>query len=895
MADAAVEFLLGNLKQLLVYNIHLISDLKDEIGSLCNELRMLAAFVKDASEKQTKHSTVKVLVRQIRVAVYEAEDVIDAFVVHAAVQKARSHIAKVFRIMDSTKKLRSVAIDLKSIRKNVKELYDNKMFGFEVLQVGESSNSNGLNRKKPSVGVEENMVGFEAEVKMIVDQLDAPTNKLQVISVVGMGGLGKTTLAKKVFNDASIKYEFFKCAWVHVSQVYTRKEIFLGVLHSIISKVTVEMSSMSEDMLAEELRRQLEVGRYLIVLDDVWTAVAWDDLKEAFPNVNNRSRIILTSRNREVALHASPGSDEPLQLRFLTDDESLELLWKKVFGKGSHPLELEVLGKQISKKCCGLPLAIVVIAGVLQKKDKTVSYWEQVAESVSSYVTMDPEKCMDVLALSYNHLPYDLRACFLYFGVFPEDFEIPVRKLIHIWVAEGFIQQVGDICLEDIAEENLMDLVDRNLILVEKRGSNGRIKTCRIHDMLRELCLKEAEEENFFQEIKGFAPVPSSAATSTIFRRLCVHFQVLEYISSKPSSPHVRSFLCFSLEERLLTPEHLSFIPGAFKLLRVLDIRPINFPRFPKDIIQLVHLRYIALLGTFTVIPAATSNLWNLQTLIVATSSRTLEIKADIWKMLHLRHLYTRASSILPSPAANASEGDKNKNTLVSGNLQTISRVSPESCSVNILQRTPNLKKLGVQGKLVTLMEEKDMFSKFDYFAKLEHLQSLKLLNDTFPVPPSECKLPSLPLWYKFPPKLRKLTLADTLLDWKNMSVLGMLQGLEVLKLGDNAFMGERWEPLEGGFVNLKFLQLGKMDLVHWKASAHHFPSLQRVILKYCTRLEVIPSGLGDISALQIMDLYCPTRSAAASARLIQQKQQQKQQQGGVNNGFRLIIFPPDR
>ncbi|KAK1416278.1 hypothetical protein QVD17_32067 [Tagetes erecta] len=871
MADAAVEFLLGNLKQLLVYNAHLISTVKDQVDSLCNDLRLLAAFVKETTESRSKNAVVKELVRRIRIEVYKAEDIVDMYVFYASMHQTRTHFAKALRITDYPMKLRSVGKEIQDIRGRVKEIYDNKLFASEVFNKTET-----FMRCPPSVE-EDNVVGFDKEAEKVAGWLKDGTDELEVISVVGMGGLGKTTLVKKVYNDSSVEYEFIIRSWVYVSQVYSRREVFSKILYDV-TRESKDTSQWSDDMIADEVRGKLKDGKYLIVLDDVWTKKAWDDLKMVFPNDKNGSRIVITSRNKDVAVHANT-SLPPYQLRFLTDDESWELLEKKVFPKGTRCSgELESLGMQIARKCYGLPLAIVVITGILKKKDKTRSWWEKVEEKVNTYVAMEPEQCMDVLALSYNHLPYDLKACFLYFGVFPEDFEIPVWKLIHIWVAEGFIQRIGDASAEEMAEENLQDLVDRNLVLVEKRRANGGIKTCRIHDMLHDMCVKQAEEENFFKEIKGLEPSLYKSVDPNVFRRVSVNSRVVDYVSSKPDSSHVRSFLCYGKEEIVLRPDLITYFPGSFNLLRVLDVLPVTFTRFPS--IQLVHLRYIALQGTFNVLPAAFSNLWNLQTLIVETNFRNIDVKADLWKLLQLRHVYTSAASDLPTPSSKSRKGGKDP--LVNENLRTMSKVSPNSCTDVILARTPNLQKLGVRGNLALLLDEKKGSCKFDNIVKLSRLEKLKLLNDTYPRPPLDGKLRGLPEWYKFPPKLKKLTLSDTMLVWEQMSVLGKLLGLEVLKLGDNAFVGERWVTPDGGFVQLRVLRIGKTDLVHWEAAGHQFPQLQRVSLKHCEQLIAIPSGLGDVSTLEVMELSWTSHSAIASARLIQKN-------------FKLLIFPPDQ
>ncbi|KAK6146620.1 hypothetical protein DH2020_020489 [Rehmannia glutinosa] len=891
MADAVVEFLLTNLKELLLYHADLIYGLKDQVESLHKELSLMKAFLKDSREKRNEFEYVREIVRQITDVAYEAEDIIDTFVANAAMQK-RNAIAKMFHAFDNASLLRSVAKQIESIRVKVKDIYDNKMFGIVSMPEREPSRKN-LREKRPPVVEETNVVGFDKEAKTIIDRLTQGPEQLEVVSVVGMGGLGKTTLARKVYVDPCIEYHFYLRAWIYVSQEYSRREVFRGILESL-GLMNDQMFKMSDDWLGEELCRQLRNNRYLIVIDDVWTTEAWDDIRVAFPNTNLGSRILMTSRNREVALHANPDS-RPHNLRFLTDDESWELLCRKTFRKECCPPELEELGKQIARKCYGLPLAIVVISGLLLKREKTRDWWKKVADSVSTYVAKDPKQCMDVLALSYRHLPDHLKVCFIYFGIFPEDFEIPVWKLLRLWVAEGFVQENGQECLEDLGEEYLEDLVDRNLVLVATKSANGRIKTCRIHDMLRDLCVKEGAEQKFLHVIKGRAQNhPMSTSIQSYHRRLCIHSNVLDFISSKPDGRHVRSLLCFVLEETNVPRQHTSFIDeAAFGLVRVLDLRSISFSRFPNEIVHLVHLRFVALFGNFKILPATISNLWNLQTIIIRTSCRELNILADIWKMLQLRHLHTNGISFLHGPPAQTRRN--HEDPFVRRNILTISTVSPDSCTENILARTPNLRKLAIRGKLVKLVEEKGGSSSFDVLAKLDRLESLKLTNDAFPLDPSRCLIPGLPQSYKFPPNLKKITLSDTLLDWDHMSTLGMLPNLEVLKLKDYAFKGSHWEPLDGGFRLLRVLQIGRTDLVRWDAKGHHFPRLQRVLFRLCSSLEAIPCGLAEVSVLQSMELYWPKASAATSARLIQrQKLQMQQEMGIVSATFKLLIYPPD-
>ncbi|GAB2296710.1 hypothetical protein Dimus_030818 [Dionaea muscipula] len=881
MSDIAIQFLLDNLRQIVVYNAKLFMNVKDEVEGLIEDLEMLKAFIEDSSEKSREYKVVQTLVTKIRTLTFEAEDAIDIFVMEASVPKTQKWIRKVFHGISHASKIREVAEKVQAIRGKVKEIYQNPIYGYPALQGRDPAGRRRMERRVPTVE-KDNVVGFDEATTKLIGWLTGEAEDLQVFSIIGMAGLGKTTLANKIYYDPRVSDAFSTLAWIYMSQTYTCKDLFLSLLKSV-DQVTSNMFRMNEDMLAEEVGRVL-TWKYLIVVDDVWGKEDWDSIKRVFPNCKNGSRILLTSRNKPVAVHANPRWPVYV-LDFLTHDQSFELLQNRVFG-GECPQESQELipvGKEIAVQCNGLPLALVVIAGMLQN-DISTGWWETVAKSVNAFLVRNEKELMEVLALSYYYLPPHLKACFLYFGVFPENYEIPVWILYRLLIAEGFVQKIGNVCLEEMAKEHLEDLVARSLVMVEQRSFNGRIKTCRIHDMLRDLCLKKATDESFLLEIRVPGPgagttsssshETSSSAVSIIDRRICIHSGVLSYISSKPSAPYVRSFLCFAKDQVNLPRQLVGYIPEEFKLLRVFHIRPISSPRFPSEILQLVHLTYVAFSGDFKSIPSDVSKLWNLQTLIVETTSRTIDVKADIWKMAQFRHLHTNAASQLLGLVA------KEK----SESIQTLSTIAPESCTEGVLCQTPCIKKLGIRGKLATLLERSKEGGPplFDNLTKLQLLVTLKLLNDVFPDPPDEFKLQSLPHWSKFPPNLKRLTLASTFLEWEHMSLLGMLPKLEELKLKDNAFTGECWSVRDGGFKKLKALQIWKTDLVLWEAKVEHFPILQHIVLKECIGLGKIPSSLGDVETLRTIKLHRTSRSAVESARAIKHPR------------LKLDIFPPD-
>ncbi|PSS33564.1 Disease resistance RPP13-like protein [Actinidia chinensis var. chinensis] len=475
---------------------------------------------------------------------------------------------------------------------------------------------------------------------------------------------------------------------------------------------------------------------YMIVLDDVWKTDCWDELNQVLATNTCGSRIIITTQDESVARHVN---EKPLKLNFLSEEKSWELFSKKVFPVERCPTDLEDLGKQMAEKCKGLPLAIVVLAGVLLKKEKTRRWWSKVSSHVSSILTEQTDQCIKILQLSYDNLPDHLKPCFLYFGLFPNDFEIAARKLFRLWIAEGFVQKKDNEKMEEVAEEYLEDLIARNVVQVSKMHVDGTVKACCVHDLLHKICIFKAKEEKFL-EVRAFG---SSYTLPPNSRRLGLHSSMLNYISSNPASSTLRSMLCFGPDERPLSLEAWKLLYKHFPSLRVFDAWIVGVEVIPNDIHKLLHLRYLTLKSpTAQTLPASISNLWNLQTLVVA-APHIDRPRLNIWKMKELRHLRFHGQLLLPEPP---NENDSNN---VSINLQTLYCISPDSCTERVFSMLPNLLKLGIHGNL----EEHRLSKKFQNFSILNCLQTLKLERDR-----SCRKLDSLE-YVVFPPNLSKLTL----------------------------------------------------------------------------------------------------------------------------------------
>lgn len=411
----------------------------------------------------------------------------------------------------------------------------------------------------------------------------------------------------------------------------------------------------------------------------------------------------------------------------------------------------------------------MLIGGILAgQDDENISAIKEEWLKVSKFLKNDKKKQVsEIVELSYDRLPDELKDCLLYFAVFPEDYEISVWKLIRLWIAEGFIQGKN---LEETAEEYLKDLISRNLVMVDK--------TCRVHAFCGLKVLQE--QQRFFLEMKcvngDLVPQPSEIDKP---RRLCMHSDLEIFFAreGKNKVGCIRSLLCCYKTPMNFPAKYAPTMVDELDMLRVMECEFIKLGEVPRGVTRLFHLRYLTIsVDTLKILNEAFSSLWNLQTLVVYTKNKSLPIKANIWKMVQLRHLKTIA--VITEIAEGDGEGCKS--------LQTLSRVSPEICTTNVFNKAPNLKRLGIQGNLAVLFEKNSL-------GKLNQLEKLKLVN-TFHDSLSQRSMhfPEIASW--FPTKLTMLTIAGTSLEWKHMSTLARMEALQVLKLKDNAFTGMSWE-----------------------------------------------------------------------------------------------------
>ena len=657
----------------------------------------------------------------------------------------------------------------------------------------------------------------EADVVGMKDEAEAVKKMLKingglergVVAIVGRGGLGKTTLAKKVYNDPDVNRHFQCRALVYVSQVYTIRELLMGIANNVMRE-TDHMRNMGENPLGNEARKYLDEKRYLIVLDDVWSIQVWNGLCLYLPE-SNGSRVLITTRNEQIALDAYA---KLYRLRPLGEKESWELFLKKTFPTGSRstisqvecPAELEDVGKKITGKCKGLPLAIVVSGGLLSRKEKTPSSWEKILRSMEWHLSQGPESCMGILALSYRDLPYFLKSCFLYCGVFPEDCEMKASKLIQMWVAEGFVQARGEETVEeDVGEDYLEELIHRSMIQVVKREWDGRVESCRMHDLLRDLAISKAKDSKFFEVRGNIFAYPFNP------HRLIAHDS--QNISQHLSNCHRLRSLIGSIH--IPRVNFWSCLRSA-KLLTVLDLtvdrdlRPEM--KLPKEIGEFIHLKYFCFLGPYqTRFPWSIGRLINLETLDLRHNI-DLDIPFSIWKLHQLRHLYLGAYTILRMP------------------------IRDQRCfSIHLgIDKMTNVQTLyvGRHGWVVRRG-----------LPKLTQLRKL-------------CIFGNISYELIFPSNLVELILNRCRLKQDPMLTLGKLPNLRALKLKNDAYFGKKITCSSGAFSRLEFLGLKTLTfLEELIVEESALPSLKTLQIYQCYQMEKLLHQLQKLKSLQQVKL----------------------------------------
>ncbi|CAL5066562.1 unnamed protein product [Urochloa decumbens] len=404
-----------------------------------------------------------------------------------------------------------------------------------------------------------------------------------------------------------------------------------------LKRLEVDRKATHVEHLASHLRDKLKERRYFIVLDDMWSIDAWEWISDiAFPSNNNKgSRIIVTTRDIGLAKQCTTDSFI-YHLECLHIYDATELLLRKTNKRHEeirNDENLQKIAKRLVEKCGRLPLAILAIGGILASKK--IEDWGNFYKELPSELESNPslEALRKMVILSYNYLPSHLKPCFLYLSIFPEDFEIERRRLVDRWIAEGFVRARAGMTINDIGKSYFNDLMNRSMILPSRKVRiEGMVKSCRVHDVMRDIMVSISREENFVDQLQGNG---RNVAEENV-RHVAYHGS--KWPKSGMDWAHVRS-LSFFVEERMERP--LGCLP-KLRMLRVLDLMDANFRITQKDMNNiglLCHLRYLNVNTVSSIIhtlPKSIGKMQGLQTLDMGECYITT-LPTDITKLQSLR------------------------------------------------------------------------------------------------------------------------------------------------------------------------------------------------------------------------------------------------------------------
>ncbi|KAF8402084.1 hypothetical protein HHK36_013036 [Tetracentron sinense] len=872
MAESAVSFLLDRLLVLPQEEVKLLRGVRREVEYIRDELQSIRGFLRDADAREESEELVKVWVGQVRDVAYEIEDVLDDFTLRLAQQNQRhGFVGSLYRTAHFLKHLNlrhGIANKIQDIKVRVHDISERRARYDLRRDQGSNSNSAWLDLRGNALLIEEaELVGIDKPREKLIGWLMKGESRLEVVPVYGMGGLGKTTLVKKVYDHQRVKEYFKHHAWVTVSQSFKIEELLKDMIKQLFGEIEQPVPQGLDTMKDEELKKIVKEfllqKRYVVIFDDMWSIQAWEAVKYALPDSNLGSRIMITTRSADIAFSCKETYGHVYNLEPLDAQESWNLFCKKTFGGNDCPPQLEELSHRMLRRCEGLPLAIVAIGGVLSTKDRTTIEWEMVHRSLGSDFENNDKlnRVMKILSLSYHDLPYYLKPCFLYLSFFPEDYLIKCKRLMKLWMAEGFVKERQKMTLEEVAESYLHELINRSLIQIAERGAEGRVRRCRVHDFMRDIILSNSRNENF-----GAIADEHNTKLHEGVRRLSI-YNSFENVPQSQNFSHLRSLSMFGVHTLSNSSMHTFF--SGFRLLKVLDLKGAPLEMLPNEFVNLFHLRYLSLRRTrIKRLPNSIGKLQNLVTLDLKFTPVS-ELPSEILKLQRLQYLavYNCSSQLVKSSFYLNFEGFKVQVGI--GGLVNLQKL----CYVDVNQGNNIIKELGRLTQLRRLgilkLRREDGMELCSSIEKMSNLRSLSVISTNneeildlqFRSSPPLClqrlymwgRLEKLPCWIPSLDNLAKIVLTRCRLIDDPLESLQDLPNLVEIRLGF-AYDGEALCFKSGGFQMLKFLRLERLDRLRLvKVEDGAMPHLQTLEIWQCDKLEKVPLGIERLTNLKIL------------------------------------------
>ncbi|XP_057739266.1 putative disease resistance RPP13-like protein 1 [Arachis stenosperma] len=616
------------------------------IERLKTNIYAVQAFLIDAEQKQIKERPVKNWLDSLKDAMYVADDLLDEVFTKAATQKEPgTFLSRFLNLQD-----RDVANRMEEVIDRIESLVIQK----DTLGLREIPKENMSWRITTSLVETSDVCGREEDKEAIVklllddDSVDATGghSDVSVIPIVGMGGIGKTTLAQFVYQDDKVKENFDFQAWICVSEEF---DVF-KVTKTIIEAITSSFCSLTDlNLLQHDLKEKLSRKKFFVVLDDVWSESCedWDKLLKPFRKGVKGSKILITTRSKRVASVVQTVS--PYELSLLSEEDCW-LVFSKHARLSTVSMEnptLKKVGRDLVKKCDGLPLAAQALGGLL-RGNSDIKYWNHLLKSEIWELSDDKIKVVPALRISYYYLPSYLKECFVYCSLYPKDYEFSKGELILLWMAENFLQPAGKKTPEEVGDEYFDELIARSFFQPHKIRENKFV----MHDLVHDLAMIFAGEFYFrAEELENAVEV--DIKTRRLSHNAKGNYPISKLLEVCDRVKHTRTFLEINLN--FLIPFKMENAPcillSKLKYLRALSFKGFPLESLSDSIGELIHLRYLDLSHTrIMTLPDTLCNLYNLQTLKLFECWKLIALPVGMKDLTNLRYLDIRGTGLHEMP-----------------------------------------------------------------------------------------------------------------------------------------------------------------------------------------------------------------------------------------------------